>query len=269
MDIHGEQLAYIIYTSGSTGKPKGVMIGHGNLVNYLVNSNTKYIGSSLNNAGSYLHLSYTFDASLTAMFMPLLSGKSIVIGSGQSVDIFEDSNLLKYAPYDFIKITPAHIELLQPKFILFGKSLLAEKLVIGGEALSYSQFDSFIEAGIDVEVINEYGPTEATVGCSTYCFYTITDKATIKNGISIGRPIGQVVMHILNERNQLVPVGVKGEICIGGAGIAKGYLNRLELSEEKFIKDPYSDKEGDRTIQNRGYRPLVTRWQYRIPWKKR
>jgi amino acid adenylation domain-containing protein len=241
--IGPDQLAYIIYTSGSTGKPKGVMITHGNLSNYLLNAKTNYIASSANNAGTYLHLSYTFDASLTALFMPLISGKLLVIGSKQSVDVFEDINLLKYAPYDFIKITPAHLELLQPKFKAFGKGLLTEKLVIGGEALRPPQFDSFIADGINVEVINEYGPTEATVGCSTYPFYTVTDKDKIKNGISIGKPIDGVVMYILDEQNRLAPIGVKGEIVIGGAGVAIGYQNQHKLTDEKFITDPFGTEE--------------------------
>ncbi|MBC7875213.1 MAG: AMP-binding protein, partial [Ferruginibacter sp.] len=187
-----------------------------------------------------------FDASLTAIFMPLLFGKSIIIGSKQSVDIFEDNNLLKYAPYDFIKITPSHLELLQPKFKAFNPGILTEKLVIGGEALHPAQFDLYIEEGIDVEVINEYGPTEATVGCTTYSFHTIAEKDKISNGVSIGKPVNNVVIYILDDSNHLVPVGVKGEICIGGSGLARGYLNRSALTAEKFIIDPFSDKTSDR-----------------------
>ncbi|MEO6731987.1 MAG: amino acid adenylation domain-containing protein [Ferruginibacter sp.] len=244
--ISSNQLAYIIYTSGSTGRPKGVMIEHGSLSNYLLNNKTNYISIDGNNAGSYLHLSYTFDASLTAMFMPLVFGKSVIIGSKQSVDIFEDVNLLKYAPYDFIKITPAHLELLQPQFKKFTNGLLTEKLVIGGEALRPAHFDSFIEEGINVEVINEYGPTEATVGCAVYSFHTITDKDKIKESVSIGKPISNAVIYILDDSGHLVPVGVKGHICIGGAGVARGYLNRHELSEEKFVPDPFSNQPGSR-----------------------
>ncbi|MBC7874935.1 MAG: AMP-binding protein, partial [Ferruginibacter sp.] len=164
----------------------------------------------------------------------------------QSVDIFEDNNLLKYAPYDFIKITPSHLELLQPKFKAFSPGILTEKLVIGGEALHPAQFDLYIEEGIDVEVINEYGPTEATVGCTTYSFHTIAEKDKIKDGVSIGKPINNVVIYILDNENHLVAVGVKGEICIGGAGLARGYLNRPALTAEKFIIDPFNDKTGDR-----------------------
>ncbi len=242
--ISGNDLAYIIYTSGSTGKPKGVMIEHHNLVNYLLNNKTKYIKES-NNPGSYIHLSYTFDASVSAMFMPLINGKAVVVGAKQSIDIFEDKNFLKYAPYDFIKITPAHLELIQPKFLDFKQGLLTETLVIGGEALYPEQFDSFVANAIGVTIINEYGPTEATVGCTTFTFNTLADKEAIKNGISIGSPIDNATIYIVRD-NSLVPVGIKGEIWIGGPGVARGYLNLPGLSNEKFISNPFTNIPGDR-----------------------
>jgi len=239
-------LAYIIYTSGSTGKPKGVMIEHFSLLNYLLNNKAKYIDDASKNSGSFIHLSYTFDASLTALFMPLLSGKSVVIGSKQSLEVFEDINLQKYSPYDFIKITPSHLILLESAMQLAGESLLTKRLVIGGEALHAGQFDAFYSKGIHVEIVNEYGPTEATVGCSTYRFQSVEDHQKIKNGISIGKPLDNVQLYIVNQSNSLLPVGVAGEICIGGAGLARGYLNRAELTEEKFIKNPFSKEPGAR-----------------------
>ncbi|MGI8581609.1 MAG: non-ribosomal peptide synthetase [Chitinophagaceae bacterium] len=244
--IQPHHLAYIIYTSGSTGKPKGVMIEHTSIVNYLLNSKTKYIGEKQGGSGSFIHLSYTFDASLTAMFMPLLSGKKVIIGSQQALLIFEDSNLWKYAPYDFIKITPSHLELLSPILENENGNLLTSKLVIGGEALRLSQFDYLVEKGIDVEVINEYGPTEATVGCSTYHFNTLGDNEKLKNNISIGKPIDNLQLYILNSQNQLLPVGVMGELCIGGHGVARGYLNRTDLTDQKFIQNPFSTTPGSR-----------------------
>ncbi|MEO7535571.1 MAG: non-ribosomal peptide synthase/polyketide synthase, partial [Ferruginibacter sp.] len=240
ISIAPDQLAYIIYTSGSTGKPKGVMIEHRSLTHYLLNNKTRYINEGQTGSGSFIHLSYTFDASLTGMFMPLLFGKKIVIGSKQSIEVFEDDNLQKYAPYDFIKITPAHLELLQNKFRDVDGTLLTNRFVIGGEAINQGHFNDLIAQGIDVEIINEYGPTEATVGCSTYSFYTITEKEKISNGISIGKPIANTQMHILGENNELVPIGVKGEICIAGNGLARGYLNREDLTAEKFVTNPFT-----------------------------
>ena len=238
-------LAYVIYTSGSTGKPKGVMIEQASLLNYLVNHKTKYVSDEKKGAGSFIHLSYTFDASLTALFMPLLAGKLVVVGSKHSLEIFEDTNLWKYAPFDFIKITPAHLDLLGATIQNKG-SWLTNKLVVGGEALYPSHFDYFIERGVRVEVINEYGPTEATVGCSTFSFKIGAAVKNIKNGIPIGKPIDNTQMFILDDHLKLVDKGETGEIYIGGAGLARGYLNRPDLTSEKFIKNPFANDEDSR-----------------------
>ncbi|MGI8634186.1 MAG: AMP-binding protein, partial [Segetibacter sp.] len=229
--IAPNHLAYVIYTSGSTGKPKGVMIEHGSLSNYLINNQTRYIDSASKNTGTFIYLAYTFDASITGLFMPLLTGKTIVIGSKDSVEVFEDPNFINYAPYDFLKVTPSHLQLLQLTMQLEDQKLATGKLVIGGEALHSSHFDYFVEQDWNIELINEYGPTEATVGCTTYSFHTITGSEEIKNGISIGKPIDNTGLYILDSEDQLVPVGVVGEICIGGKGLARGYLNRPELTE--------------------------------------
>ncbi|MCY7421231.1 MAG: amino acid adenylation domain-containing protein, partial [Chitinophagaceae bacterium] len=175
--------AYIIYTSGSTGKPKGVVIQHASLVHYLVNSQTNYIDPSGNNTGSYIHLSFTFDASITALFMPLLAGKAVVISATEGVNVFEDENFLANAPYDFLKITPAHLELLKGINLYSTNEWITNKLVIGGEALYPGQFNYFYNEDIEVEVINEYGPTEATVGCIVFNFKTVRDHHKIRNGI--------------------------------------------------------------------------------------
>ncbi len=245
VNIHTEidpgQLAYIIYTSGSTGKPKGVLIEHGSLLNYLLNNQTKYITKEENNAGSFIHLSYTFDASVTGLFMPLLAGKTIVVASGQAMDLFEDPNLLKYAPYDFIKITPAHIELLEHTIQQGKTNWITGKLVIGGEALHLGHFNSFITKGVNVEVINEYGPTESTVGCSTYSFHTLANHDHLKNGIPIGKPIDNIQLYVLDKGNEPVPIGVAGELCIGGDSLSRGYLNLPELTAEKFIHNPFGE----------------------------
>jgi amino acid adenylation domain-containing protein len=245
-DLRAHHLAYVIYTSGTTGKPKGVMIEHGSLVHYLLNSKTKYISDSQGGSGSFVHMSYTFDASLTAMFMPLLSGKAIVIGSKQSISVFEDENLWKYAPYDFLKVTPSHLQMLQHLMEDDQGRLLTGKLVVGGEALVPAHFDYLVQKGMDVEIINEYGPTEATVGCSTYSLKTLGYNEKVRSGISIGKPIDNIQMYILDAGNGLVPVGVVGEICIGGTGLARGYKNRPELTAEKFIAHPFAKENHHR-----------------------
>ncbi|MHC5719311.1 MAG: AMP-binding protein, partial [Nostoc sp.] len=131
LPVKADQLAYVIYTSGSTGRPKGVMVEHGSLLNYLLNSKARYVSDKGGGSGSFIHLSFTFDASLTGMFMPLLSGKAVIVGSKQGVEVFEDSNLWKYGPYDFIKITPSHLELLQGVMLGSDGRLVTDRLVIG------------------------------------------------------------------------------------------------------------------------------------------
>ena len=96
-------------------------------------------------------------------------------------------------------------------------------------------FNYFEAEGIDLEIINEYGPTEATVGCTVFNFHTIGETQKLQNGILIGMPIDNVKIYILGKYNELLP-GAAGELCIGGAGVARGYLNHPYLTAEKFIK---------------------------------
>ncbi len=239
-NISLQQLAYVIYTSGSTGTPKGVLLQHGNLLNYLLNSKTRYILNNPDGAGSFVHLSYTFDASLTAIFMPLVEGRPIVIASKQYADVFEDPNFHINAPYDFIKVTPAHLPLLFNRFRTETGKIVTNKIVVGGEALQLSQLQVLQDETLAVEVINEYGPTEATVGCSTFNFLRshIDEK---EKSISIGKPIDNVEIFILDDELQPMPIGIAGEICIGGDGLARGYLNRADLTMEKFIPHPFDN----------------------------
>jgi amino acid adenylation domain-containing protein/non-ribosomal peptide synthase protein (TIGR01720 family) len=228
-------LAYVLYTSGSTGKPKGVMIEHAGMINYLLNARNLYMDHENADAtGSFVHLSYTFDASLTALFVPLISGKKIVVGTGTGTDVFNDKDLLEHAPYDFIKLTPAHLPLLEQA----NAGTIAKKLVLGGEALQSAQVQ-FLQKD-HVEIINEYGPTEATVGSTVYSFYS-DDKNILcgSNGISIGKPIGNTSIYIVDEQLRLVPHGITGEICIGGAQVARGYVHAQDLTQQRFIDNPF------------------------------
>ncbi|MHA4812663.1 condensation domain-containing protein, partial [Flavitalea flava] len=242
-----DHLAYVIYTSGSTGQPKGVMIEHRSLVNYLLNSKTQYGGKGTEAGnGTLIHLSYTFDASLTGLFMPLLSGQPMVIGAGKGVELFTDAGVKNHAPYAFVKLTPAHMALLETAMREGDGTALTGKLILGGEALRNRHFQYWKDKGKVIQIINEYGPTEATVGCCTYAFFTDELIPEWGNGISIGKPIDNVQIYLLNEDKKLVPVGVAGELYIGGAGLARGYWNRPELTKEKFIPDPFSSLPGSR-----------------------
>ncbi|CAL2107142.1 hypothetical protein T190115A13A_330001 [Tenacibaculum sp. 190524A02b] len=233
--IPSNNLAYVIYTSGSTGKPKGVPIRHKSLINYITTSSNTYIGEGI--SGGYMHLSMSFDASMTEIFTPLVNGKHLVISSGEGLDIFKDENLWKYAPYDFIKLTPSHLELLS-SVLEQSSGTLSYRYVLGGESLQPNHLSIFKDLNISATIINEYGPTEATVGCTVNIFNTLEDHSSITN-FPIGIPMSNMSIYILDSYNQLVPKGVVGELCIGGVGLSPGYLNREELTKEKFIDNPF------------------------------
>jgi amino acid adenylation domain-containing protein len=230
-------LAYIIYTSGSTGNPKGVMIEHRNLLHYLFNV-CDYIDINSNNSGCFAHLSLSFDASITEIFLPLILGKKLILTSGTGLEIFDDVNLFKYAPYDFIKLTPSHISILISVINKESRPKLSTKYIIGGEALYNYHINQFRLSNIDAIIVNEYGPTEATVGCIIYDFNTF-DAIPSSESIPIGKSISNTKIYILDENRQLLPPTEIGEIYIGGNGVARGYFNRADLTSEKFVPNPF------------------------------
>jgi amino acid adenylation domain-containing protein len=240
VSLKSNDLAYIIYTSGSTGKPKGVMIEHQNLLHYLY-SVSEYIDTNSTNSGCFAHLSLSFDASITEVFLALLFGKKIVLSSGTGLEIFDDANLFKHAPFDFIKLTPSHISILIAAIDKQGQNHLAEKFIIGGEALYKHHINQFRASNVDAIIVNEYGPTEATVGCSIFQINTF-DTDNTDESIPIGKPIANTQMYLLDENQQLLPETEVGEIYIAGNGIARGYFNREDLTSEKFLPNPF-DKE--------------------------
>jgi amino acid adenylation domain-containing protein len=234
-------LAYLIYTSGTTGNPKGVMIEHKSLINYLLSSNI-YIDNNSNFSGCFAHLSLSFDASITEIFLPLINGKRLILSSKKGAEIFNDNNLFEFAPYDFIKLTPSHVPLLIDTLHNVSNNNIAANYIVGGEALYNYHIDQFKKANIDATIINEYGPTEATVGCCIYKVNTLTPINSNVN-ISIGKPIDNTHIYILDDKQKLLPIGDVGEIYIGGNGLAKGYLNLEKLSSEKFITNPFVSGE--------------------------
>ncbi len=237
LTTHPTDLAYIIYTSGSTGKPKGVMIEHHAFSHYVTNSKTRYINNDDNTAGSYIYLSNAFDASITALFMPMLSGKMAVISSRNKSEVFEDPNFRKYAPYDFLKVTPAHLDFLIPTLEDTSNSWVTKRLVIGGEALYAGQLEAYVQKHLSLQIINEYGPTETAVGCTTFSL-PVSDSKKYKKGVPIGTPINNICIYLFKEKDGKLQPCIEGEIYIGGHGLARGYLNRNDLTEEKFIINP-------------------------------
>ncbi|SHN33748.1 non-ribosomal peptide synthetase [Mucilaginibacter sp. OK098] len=226
-------LAYVIYTSGTTGLPKGVMIEHGSLVNYILWASDEY-----SNGESYsfaFYSSISFDLTVTSIYMPLTTGNKIVIYGDDDAAISINS-VIRDNLVDFIKLTPSHLRLIRENNLLSSSSRI-KKMIVGGEALDTQlATDIYEQMQGRVEIFNEYGPTEATVGCMIYKFKP--EDATIT--VPIGRPIANTQIYLLDSYLKPVPVNVPGEIYIAGDGLARGYLFLDELTTEKFIESPFT-----------------------------
>ncbi|NGT50294.1 amino acid adenylation domain-containing protein, partial [Clostridium perfringens] len=227
-----ESLAYIIYTSGSTGKPKGVMIEHKNLMNYICFASKEYYTKGLTMP---LYSSIAFDLTVTTMFLPLaIGGKILIYRDDESGFIL--NRILNDEKSKVIKLTPAHLKLIKD-MELSGENKQLKKFIVGGEKLEsklaeeiYNKFNG------NIEIINEYGPTEATVGCM---FYKYNPKKEIGITVPIGNAIDNCKIYILDENLRVLPKNVIGEIYIGGEGLARGYINNKKLTNERFIDNPY------------------------------
>jgi amino acid adenylation domain-containing protein len=228
-------LAYIIYTSGSTGKPKGAMILHRGLVNYLWWAIRAY---AVETGGSVpVHSSISFDLTVTSLYPALLAGGKVEL-------LPEDvgaQNLLaalrSARNRSLVKITPAHLELISQQLSPAEAAGMTRTFVIGGENLLAESLRLWRESAPGTRLINEYGPTETVVGC---CVYEVQPQDPGNGAIPIGRPIANTQLYVLDSNLQPVAPGVMGELYIGGAGVARGYLNRPELTQERFLPDPFS-----------------------------
>ncbi|MGZ3145669.1 amino acid adenylation domain-containing protein [Lentzea chajnantorensis] len=226
-----DRLAYVIYTSGSTGRPKGVQVPHRGLVNHVWWAVQEL--ASQGTGGAPLFSSIAFDLVVPNLWAPVLAGQAVHMVP-QDTDLAALGEALS-GPYSFIKLTPAHLEVLTHQLPPEQANALASVLVVAGEALTRRVVTAWRELAPDVRLVNEYGPTETSVGT---CTHPVEGPITAEVQ-PIGRPLPNVTMYVLDHRLEPVPVGVPGELYVGGTGVARGYADRPELTAERFLPDPY------------------------------
>jgi amino acid adenylation domain-containing protein len=236
-------LAYVIYTSGSTGKPKGVCIEHRNIVNYVLGVTERMRFE----AGMQHAMVSTIAADLgnTVLFPSLATGGCLHVISRERA---EDQRLL--AEYfsseaiDVLKIAPSHLAALQagrdPQRVMPRR-----RLVLGGEACALGRVEQLRALAPECEIHNHYGPTETTVGVLTFRVGRELPSTPTRT-LPLGTPLPNIDVRVLDPHGRPCAAGEKGELHIGGAGVARGYLNRAELTAEKFIPDPFHSEPGAR-----------------------
>ncbi len=242
--VCSEDICYCIYTSGSTGKPKGTLITHRNVVNYVsANKINVFYGITGEDAKSILCVTTTgFDIFVTETILPLVNGMEVILADEEQSKVQNRLvELLEKHPADILQTTPTKM-----------KSFLADKtqldylknfksIILGGEILD-SPLVRELKNLTKAEIYNIYGPAETTVWVT---------KSKIKNAddISIGRPMANTQVYIVDKHMKLVPIGVTGELCIAGDSVSAGYLNRPDLTAEKFVNNPFGEgklyKTGD------------------------
>lgn len=241
--VRPENPAYVIYTSGSTGRPKGVCIEHRNIVNYVLGvSERLQLEPGMNHATVS---TISADLGNTVIFPALVTGGCLHIISqrrlenqGMLSDYFNREKI------DVLKIVPSHLAALQtgrnPEQVMPRR-----RLILGGEASRLEWIERLRILSPNCEIFNHYGPTETTVGVLT--FHAKSQLPSTQSGtLPLGRPLPNNRMYILNGNGQPVAIGKKGELYIGGFGVARGYVNRPDLTTEKFVPDPFSPNPAGR-----------------------
>jgi amino acid adenylation domain-containing protein len=242
--VDPDNLAYVIYTSGSTGTPKAVLVTHRGLSNYLAWFDRTVLGAE----GFVLPLvsRISFDAHVRQLFPPLLRGEPVwVLPKEAATD--PAALLAAISSHERVSfggvpsLWSAMLDLVRSGEAPAPHGLVA--VLLGGEALSPELAERTFAAFPEVALLNHYGPTEATVN-------TTVARVRPFEPVSIGRPVGNVRVYLLDAHGALVPVGVPGELYVGGAGVSRGYLGRPGLTAEKFVPDPFSGEPGARMYRS-------------------
>ncbi len=233
--LQPSHLAYVIYTSGSTGQPKGVEVEHRNLTNFIATMQ-KRPGFSADDVLLAV-TTVAFDIAGLELWLPLTTGASLILASREEiVDARRLMNVLEDPLVTVMQATPSTWQMLLAAGWAGNPRL---KILCGGEALAGSLANELLPRA--ASVWNLYGPTETTIWSSAH--RVLPSKVAVE---PIGRPIGNTSMYVLGANLQPVPIGVRGELYIGGAGVARGYLGKSSLTEEKFVSDPFSVSTGSR-----------------------
>ncbi|MEF7671688.1 AMP-binding protein, partial [Bacillus thuringiensis] len=225
-------LLYLIYTSGTTGKPKGVMVEQKGVANTLQWRRRAY---NFKEGDTILQLfSFAFDGFVTSMFTPLLSGAHVLLQSDEKAkDVLAIKSHLAHDRVTHMLIVPMLYRALL-EVISMEDTQTLRVVTLAGEAFDQNLIEKSLIKCPTAEITNEYGPTENSIAT------TIMRRLECKKSISIGRPIDNIKIYIL-DGEKLQPIGAPGELCIAGDGLARGYLNRPELTAEKFIDNPFGE----------------------------
>jgi amino acid adenylation domain-containing protein len=247
--VNPDNRAYIIYTSGSTGKPKGVEISHRNVVR-LFQATQDWYNFNQQDVWTLFH-SYAFDFSVWELWGALVyGGRLVVVPYWVSRSPEEFYQLLCKEKVTVLNQTPsAFRQLIRIEETGISKKTELRLVIFGGEALDLQSLKPWFERHGDrrPQLINMYGITETTVHVT---YRPVTDDLIKTSNSVIGRQIPDLQLYILDKHRQPVPIGVKGEIYVGGAGVARGYLNRPDLNKEKFIPNPFSNQPNARLYKS-------------------
>ncbi|WP_083330503.1 MULTISPECIES: non-ribosomal peptide synthetase [Pseudoalteromonas] len=239
-NITVQTLAYVIYTSGTTGQPKGVEISHANLALYLAHVRENYLNNAL--TCSIVNTPLAFDATVTSIWGALLHGLSVKVVTDDDTQLDVLCEELFSPSAKLFKVTPAHLQGILS--MSAGKEAFTEHtVVVGGEVLTTKVLEQLSYRLPNVLWVNEYGPTEATVGTSVYYARTAQIQALVAqqtHSVPIGRAIANTQLVVLDEQHNPVPQGVVGELYIAGDNLARGYLGQPSLSAQKFVSLPLS-----------------------------
>ncbi len=235
-----QNLAYMIYTSGSTGRPKGAMNTHVAIVNRLLWMQDEY---KLNATDRVLQKTpFSFDVSVWEFFWPLLTGAGLVVAvPGGHKDGSYLAALIAREKITTLHFVPSMLAVFLEEEALETSCASLKRVICSGEALPYDLQERFFTR-LPAELHNLYGPTEAAVDVT----YWACERRSKLRTVPIGRPIANIQIYLLDSQLRPVPIGVPGELHIGGIGLARGYHNRPELTAEKFIPDPLSTEPGAR-----------------------